>query len=321
MPAQVPIAAVACLCAIWGCLALWHRLPVAAPWRGVAAAALAGLALAGLAVMVVAGQPIGLLPFAFVFAVLLVWWTTLRPPAQGDWAPDVARQVTGHVDGNMVTLTDVRAFEWRSKTDFDPVWITRAYDLTTLQSLDLFLCYWGNPHITHVVTSFGFANGEYLAWSVEVRRRRGGRFSPVADLFKANPLVLVAGEERDVIGVRSNIRGEDVRLYRMQGHPGVMGPLLLEYVDDANRLAKRPVYFNSLTTNCTTTVIKMMRAAGGRLPFDWHLIVNGYLPAYAYKRGALGRDRPLEEIIAAAAIRDRALAAGLGPDFSQRIRQ
>ena len=54
--------------------------------------------------------------------------------------------------------------------------------------------------------------------------------------------------------------------------------LLLEYVGDANALSTTPEFYNSITTNCTTTILKMMRAVGGKLPFDWRLIVNGYLP-------------------------------------------
>ncbi|TDQ12786.1 uncharacterized protein DUF4105, partial [Phyllobacterium brassicacearum] len=97
-------------------------------------------------------------------------------------------------------------FEWRSKTDFTERWATRTYDLTKLQTVDLFMSYWGNPNIAHVMLSFGFEGGDYIAWSIEVRRRIGGEFSPVADLFKSDPLVIIASDERDVVGVRSNFR-------------------------------------------------------------------------------------------------------------------
>ena len=46
--------------------------------------------------------------------------------------------------------------------------------------------------MAHVIMSFGFDGGDYLAWSIEVRRRKGGEFSPMADLFKSNPLVIIA---------------------------------------------------------------------------------------------------------------------------------
>jgi hypothetical protein len=155
---------------------------------------------------------------------------------------------------------------------------------------------------------------------VEVRRSVGGEFSPVADLFKSNPLVIIAADERDVVGVRTNVRGEDVQLFRLKASPEQARALLLQYVVDANQLATKPEFYNSITTNCTTTVAKMMRAVGDKVPFDWRLIANGYLPDYAYDRGALDTRLPMSTLRTMAHIDDRARAAGLSPDFSEAIR-
>jgi len=51
----------------------------------------------------------------------------------------------------------------------------------------MFMSYWSGPTIAHVIMSFGFDDGRYLAWSIEVRRLAGGSFSPLADLFKNSP--------------------------------------------------------------------------------------------------------------------------------------
>jgi hypothetical protein len=171
-----------------------------------------------------------------------------------------------------------------------------------------------------VILSFGFDDGQYIAWSVEVRRPVGGIYSPVADFFKTDALVIIAADERDVVGVRSNVRKEDVQIYRLKVSPQEARALLLEYVSDANALAAKPEFYNSITTNCTTTVVKMMRAIGGKVPLDWRLIVNGYLPEYAYERGALDTSIPLADLRVAAHIDQRAQASGLSPEFSRLIR-
>jgi Domain of unknown function (DUF4105) len=314
------LAVVVAVATVWTALALWYRLPGPELGRGFAAILFALFGIATVIALFGRLRFRALLLFALAFGAVLIWWSTIMPPADADWAPDVARQVTGTLDGDLLTLTDVRDFEWRSNTDFTERWETRSYELAKLRTLDLFMSYWAGPKMAHVIMSFGFDGGDYLAWSVEVRRRKGGAFSPVADLFKSNPLVIIAADERDVVGVRSNVRGEDVQLYRLRTPPERARKLLLEYVTDANALSITPQFYNSIMTNCTTAVVKMMRAVGAVVPFDWRLIVNGYLPDYAYRQGALDTRLSLPELRARAHIDSQAAAAGLSPDFSRLIR-
>lgn len=81
-----------------------------------------------------------------------------------------------------------------------------------------------------------------------------------------------------------------------------------------------PEFYNSLTTNCATSVVKMMWAVGDKVPLDWQLIVDGYLPEYVYNNGALDTRLPLAELIARSHIEAQARIAGLSPEYSQMIR-
>ena len=267
-----------------------------------------------------ARRPVLALPFVLAFGLILAWWSTIQPVANADWAPDVARQTTGALNGNELTLTNVRDFTWREDGSFDESWTTRTYDVSKLHSLDVFMSYWAGPEMAHVIMSFGFEDGTQLAWSIEVRRRKGGEYSPLADLFKSSPLVVLAADERDVVRVRTNVRGEDVRLYRLRTPPAAARSILLEYVDDANALAVKPTFYNSLTTNCTTSIVRLMRAAGQSVPFDWRLIVNGYMPSYLYDQGAVDTRMSLEQLQERGSIDARAKAADQATDFSKLIR-
>jgi hypothetical protein len=304
----------------WASLALWYRLPAPELMRGLAGSLFILFGVATVVALFSRWRRPALVCFLAAFGGILVWWNTIAPADNGNWAPDVARQVTGTLDGDMLTLTNVRDFEWRSDSDFTERWVSRTYDLTKLRTLDLFMSYWAGPEMAHTIMSFGFDGGDYLAWSIEVRRLKGGEYSPIAGLFKNDPLVIIAADERDVVHVRSNVRHEDVQLYRLRAPPQRARTLLLEYVADANGLAKTPKFYNSLTTNCTTTIVKMMRVVGDSMPFNWRFIVNGYLPDYAYARGALDTKASLPKLKALAHIDKRANEAERSPDFSDLIR-
>jgi hypothetical protein len=304
----------------WCGLALWYRLPLPDGLRVASALLILLLGVTTIATSFSRYRIAALVAFAAAVTSTAIWWSTIRPLDHADWAPDVARQVTGYVAGDQLVLTNVRDFEWHDGQHATERWVTRSYNLDKLRTLDLFMSYWAGPEMAHVILSFGFEGDEYLAWSIEVRRTRDGEFSPVADLFKSNPLIIVAADERDVVRVRSNLRGEDVQLYRLNASPEAARPLLLEYVSDANELAARPQFYNSLTTNCTTTAVRMMRAVGAAIPFDWRLIVNGYLPDYAYARGALDTRVSLPVLRENAHIDQRARLADASPRFSKLIR-
>ncbi len=304
----------------WSALALWFRLPAPEWARAFAAGLFAVLGLATVAALFFRRSIAALTVFALVFGALLGWWSTIRPPTDGDWAPDVARQTTSTLDGDVLTLSDVRDFDWRTDNDFTERWSKRSYDLSKLKTLDLFLAYWAGPEMAHVMMSFGFENGDYVTWSVEVRREKTGEFSPVADAFKSHTLIYLATTERDSVRLRSNVRGEDVRLYRLSTPPEGARALLLEYALQSTALAAQPKWYNSITANCATVVFKIVRAAGGTFPLDWRLVVNGFLPGYLYDQRVVVTSIPLAELMDRARISEKAKAADRSPEFSQAIR-
>lgn len=306
---------------LWGALAMWFKLPFTEPVRLGFIGLFAVLGLITMARVATPRRTNSLAVFLAAFAALCIWWSAIDAPSDSNWSPDVAQQTTGEIDGDRMTLTNIREFEWRSNDDYTENWTTRTYDLSQLETLDLFLSYWGGPQMAHFILSFGFSDGTYLAWTVEVRRPVGGVYSPLADAFKTHTLVTLATVEQDVVGVRSNVRGEDVRLFRLNV-PRERARMLLEgYVQDANRLAENAQWYNSLTTNCTTAVYRIIATLGGAVPVDWRLIANGFLPEMLYDEGVLNTDYTVQSLRDFGRIAERAQAAGLGPDFSARIRE
>ena len=69
--------------------------------------------------------------------------------------------------------------------------------------------------IAHILVSFGFEDGRYLVFTVETRKEKGERYSELGGFFKEFELSIVATDERDAVRVRTNVRDEDVYLYRI----------------------------------------------------------------------------------------------------------
>ena len=301
-----------------GALALWFSGPGPAPLRAALAALSVGAAGAALSRRSLPGSALGL---ALLAAALLGWWSTLRASGERAWAPDVARIPTAEIDGDLVTLRNVRNFRYEGETGFEERWEERRYDLSKLQSLDLFLSYWGSPDIAHTILSWGFADGQQLAVSIETRKEIGEEYSALAGFFRHYEVAYVAADERDVVALRTNHRGEDVYLYRLHpSRPGMTRDLLESYLAGMNQVAAHPTWYNALTTNCTTTIRLHVLHAGGSLPLDWRLLLNGHLPELLYERGAVDTSVPVDVLRERSRIRERALAAGDALDFSARIR-
>lgn len=93
----------------------------------------------------------------------------------------------------------------------------------------------------------------------------------------------------------------------------------MEYIDRLNELHVRPVWYNAVTANCTTS-IRSQRVAAERTPWDWRMLLNGYADKMLYERHALAGDLPFAELKSRALINTRARAADDAPDFSERIR-
>ena len=306
----------------WGGLALWFQAPssihvvVVLGWSAFAAAALAAMWRGRIFLAVGA--------FATAFALLLVWWTQLSPSNDRVWAADVAEMTHGTTSGNRVTLENVRNFDWRSESDFTPRWETRSYDLDRLCSVDMILSYWGSKAVAHMLVSFGFDDADgprYVAFSVEIRRETNESFSEIGGFFKKFEPSVIAADERDVVRVRTNIRREDDYLYRVQISAADMRALFLAYVAEANSLVATPRFYNTVTTNCTTLVYRMMEKIVGHLPLSYRLLLTGYLPGYVYDAGALNRAFSLDELRARGRITNRALQSDRSDTFSSDIRR
>jgi hypothetical protein len=307
---------VAFFCALWAIGALYFDFPVAR-----ASAAIAFVILLLGAIIFIPGKLRKLAAIFAAFALVMIWWFTLKPKNDRAWQPDVAQTAWAEIDNDVVTIHNVRNCDYRTETDFTTHWETRTVRLSQIAGLDLAITYWGSPLIAHPIVSFRFADALPLCFSIETRKAIGQSYSALRGLYRQYTLIYVVADERDPIRLRSNYRkGEDVYLYRTLASPAQARARFLEYIASVNTLHNHPRWYNAVTTNCTTN-IRTQRPSNERAPWDWRLLLNGKADELLYQRHVVATGGlSFAELKRQSLINPRARAADQAPDFSRLIR-
>jgi hypothetical protein len=306
----------------WAVLAITYSNLSGPAWRTGGAVAFA----AGTMVLFSFVRPWRRAVFIFLagFAALVGWWLAIPPSNERDWQPDVAVLPYADLQGDRITVHNIRNFAYRSETDFTPAYYEKTFDLRKLDRVDVIAVYWMGPAVAHILLSFGFAGGDHLAVSIETRKEKGEGYSTLKGFFKQYELFYVVADERDVIRVRTNYRNdppEEVYVYQVHAPIELGRRLFLDYMRKINALKERPEFYNTLTTNCTTTIWMHARVNPRRVPFSWKILLSGYVPEYLYDVGRLDTSLPFADLKARSRINERAKAANADPQFSLRIRE
>jgi hypothetical protein len=304
------------LLVLWGTLAIYYSN---LPWQW-ARSALA-IAFAAVAVWTLwVSRPRRWLAFVALYAAVVAWWIAIPPSHDRPWRPEVAVMPRAHIDGDRVRLTGVRNFEYRSRNDFTVRYEEREIQLSHLTGIDFYVSYWSEGWVGHTFVSFIFDNAPPLSISIETRPEVGEGFSPISSLFKQFELIYVVGDERDIVGVRTNHRHETVYLYRLNSPADSARRLLMVYLERINELADYPEWYHLLSNSCTINIIRYANAAGREGRFDIRHLLNGLIDSYLYHSGRIDTSLPFLELRQRSLINEAAQAADGAPDFSDRIR-
>jgi hypothetical protein len=306
----------AVLCGAWAFGAIYFDFPAAGPLAAIL------FVVVLLAAIVFVRRKLLKLAVVFgVFVVLASWWLTLKPSNDGAWQPDVAHTAWAQINGDEVTLHNVRNCDYRTDTDFTTHWETRTERLSQITGMDVAINYWGSPWISHPIVSFLFADALPVCFSIETRKAIGQKYSALRGLYRQYTLIYVMADERDSIRVRSNYRHEDVYLYHTLASPAQARERFLEYIKAMNGLRDHARWYNEITANCTTS-IRTQRSVNERAPWDWRMLLNGKADELLYERHAIATGGlPFAELKQRSLINKRAIAVAQDRDFSRLIRE
>lgn len=301
----------------WAAAALYFDLLPGTSLRTLGASSY-GLAMVG-ALLTFRGRGKAIAICLVGFALVLAWWLTLKPSNDRAWQPDVAQTAWAEIDGDHVTIHNVRNCDYRTEGDYTPHWETRSYDLSQIRGMDIFLTYWGSPWIAHPIVSFQFGDNDYIAMSIETRKEVGEQYSAIRGFFRYYELIYTVSDERDVVRLRTNYRkGEETYLFHTRATPEHARATFLNYLKKINRIRNRAEWYNALTNNCTTNIATL----AGEPQLDWRVLLNGRADQMLFERGDLATGNlPFAQLKQQAHINAAARAANDAPDFSRRIRE
>jgi hypothetical protein len=302
----------------WATLAIYYSN---LPWTGLRQGLAGAFAAFSIWALWLSHRPHLTSVFLAMFLGVVGWWISISPSHDREWRPEVAVMPRAFIDGDRVRITGVRNFDYVGRNDFTVRWEEREVLLSHLTALDFYVSYFSEGPVGHTFVSFIFDNAPPLSISIETRPEVGEGFAPIASLFKQFELIYLVGDERDLVGVRTNHRREPVYLYRLNSSADDVRRLLLVYLARINELADQPEFYHLLTNSCTINIVRYANAAGRAGRFDIRHLLNGLVDSYLYHSGRVDTTVPFSELRRRSLINSAAQAADGSPDFSQRIRR
>jgi hypothetical protein len=281
----------------------------------------AWLAILWAALLLAAGfTPKPRLVRALLILVVLVPWLTIRPSNERDWKPEFARTGWSEINGDQVTLHEVRNFDYTPEGQVTERWESRTVHLSNLRGIDFFLDAFMGDWVAHPIMSFDFGPDGRVCLSIETRREKTESFSMLGGLYKMFELQYLFGDEKDFIRVRTNIRKEPLYLFPLSGTQEMWLEFFMDSVKAQNALRERPQFYNVISANCTTS-LRAHRQAEQKQRFDIRLLLNGKMDEMLFHRGALkNTELPFPELRRRSFITPAAQAAHSDPAFSDLIR-
>ncbi len=250
-------------------------------------------------------------------------WLSIKPSNNHKWSLDQAVLPYARIEDKTVTIHNIRNFNYSSEKDYLPNYYDKSFDISKIKSVDFVLVpftKWEGP--AHAFFTFGFENNEHIAISIEIRKKKGQKFSGLKGLFKAFELMYVIADEKDVIQLRIHHRKNPVYIYPLALPQDKIRSLFVDMLQRANKLKDKPEFYHSLFNACATNMIDHLnKVIEKKIFWSYRLILPGYLDSYLHKIGLIGSGIPREELRFKHFISDKALQLQNSVAFSIEIRK
>jgi len=207
-----------------------------------------------------------------------------RPSNDRRWSQNHAVLQTADLNGNMVTVRNVRYSRYESAEVYTTQYYDATFNLDDIRTLDLIMVpFQGMSRVAHVESSFGFADGRQIGLSIEARYEEGEKYDPAAAGMGQFELIYVLADERDMIRLATDVHKNDVHIYRLKLEPHEVRVIFVEALRRANKLAVEPEFYHPLTNSCITNLIDHInKGRPNAVPSGYRTLIPGLLAHHMY---------------------------------------
>ena len=224
----------------------------------------------------------------------------LKTPSAGEWNPLQERSPIVELDGHVATIENYRLASYGKSAEVEQVgWMTKTVDIGQIESVELVIQVFSDwEGLAHAMATFRLSTGEHIAFSVEARVPRNSDYHPVAGSFKFCQLVIIIGDERDVLWKRiAAPQPRRMLIYPLEATKEQTQAYFRSLVLRADDLTRNPHFYQTLRSNCLTTLVDQAPNLKKRIkPFDYRLFVPGLSDELFRELGLIEFDGTREEL-------------------------
>jgi hypothetical protein len=146
--------------------------------------------------------------------------------------------------------------------------------------------------IAHTFLVFEFpeeyGDDRWLGLSVETRRELGETYSLVGGVLQKFEVTHIWAKEEDLVRRRVEFLDYPLRRYRVTVSPENVARLFRQFTAETADLANTPRWYNTLTTNCTSSLIQYVNTVEpGSIPWHYSFVFTGRTDDYLARLGYL----------------------------------
>lgn len=236
---------------------------------------------------------------AILILILLSALVLIKKPSHNrTWELGQEKLAKIEIQGSKIKVINFRDFDWKHNNVASINYVQENFDLEKIIGVDVAISHFsGFEGMAHIFIIFRFDDNKNMAVSVETRREKGEFFSPLLGLFREFEIIYVVGSERDIVGLRTDLRKERVYLYPTVISKEEAHKLFFLIAKDINNVYNEPTFYNTLLNNCTNAITRRVEDISDiKFPLTYKTIFPGFMHEVLYKLNLIPADKSFEEI-------------------------